>query len=742
MSTNVAKAKQNSREDSAKAPKSPRHYRHQKQLFINRELSWLEFNRRVLEEALDERHPLLERLKFLAIFSSNLDEFFMVRVSGLQEAVEAEILDESADGMSPADQLKEISARLRPMLNRQMRCLSDQILPGLAKEGIVIRPLNELTKRERKIADAYFMENVFPILTPQSVDPGHPFPYVSNLSMNLGVMVAPPETKREKDAPLSLKDARFARIKLPPIVPRLIPIDDKRTRFTFLGSLVAANIHTLFPNMRTGKCHLFRVTRDADFEIKEDEASDLLRTMQKHVRRMRFGDAARLEVATSMPREMISLLMKSLELTADDVYHVNGPFNIPDMMQLYDLDRPELKDRALQTRTPAALRETQNVFEAIKRQDILLHHPYTSYSTVTNFIAAAAADPDVVAIKICLYRTGRNSPIVKSLIDATERGKQVAALVELKARFDEESNIEWARRLEQAGVHVVYGMVGLKTHCKLALVIRREGKLLQRYVHVATGNYNPTTSRIYTDIGLFTCDEEIADDATNVFNSLTGYSQFDDYGSLLVAPLNLRKRIVKLIRRETAHAKAGRPARIIAKLNSLTDIATIRALYSASQAGVSIDLIVRGVCMLRPGVPHVSDNIRVRSIVGRFLEHSRIFSFSNNGKEEVFIGSADLMFRNLSRRVEVLTPIKDAQVRTVLKDVVLAAYMKDNVNARELRADGTYVRVKPAEGEKRFDCQLEFENVEFSPLKRDKVKAPQSIKARPEKITARAEKTG
>lgn len=742
MSTNVTEAKQKSRKGSPKTPKSPRHYRNQKQLFINRELSWLEFNRRVLEEALDERHPLLERLKFLAIFSSNLDEFFMVRVSGLQEAVEAEILDESADGLSPAAQLTEISARLRPMLNRQMRCLNEQILPGLAHEGIVIRPLNDLTKRERKIADEYFMENVFPILTPQSVDPGHPFPYVSNLSMNLGLMVAPLLKKKEKDAPLSLTNARFARIKLPPIVPRLVPVDDKRTRFTFLGSLVAANIHTLFPNMRTGKCHLFRVTRDADFEIKEDEASDLLRTMQKHVRRMRFGDAARLEVSTSMPREMISLLMRSLELSAEDVYHIDGPFNIPDLMQLYDLDRPELKDRALQTRTPASLRETPNVFEAIKRQDILLHHPYTSYSTVTNFIAAAAADPDVVAIKICLYRTGRNSPIVRSLIDAVESGKQVAALVELKARFDEESNIEWARRLEQAGVHVVYGMVGLKTHCKLALVIRREGKILQRYVHVATGNYNPTTSRIYTDIGLFTCDEEIADDATNVFNSLTGYSQFVDYGSLLVAPLNLRKRIVKLIRRETAHAKAGRPARIIAKLNSLTDISTIRALYSASQAGVSIDLIVRGVCMLRPGVPHVSENIRVRSIVGRFLEHSRIFYFANNGKEEVFIGSADLMFRNLSRRVEVLTPIKDAQVRTVLKDVVLAAYLKDNVNARELRPDGTYVRVKPGEGEKRFDCQLEFETVEFSPLKRDRVKASPSIKARPENIRASAEKAG
>src|ERR1700752_542604 len=697
--------------------------RHQKQLFINRELSWLEFNRRVLDEALDERHPLLERLKFLSIFSSNLDEFFMVRVSGLQEAIEAEIFEESPDGMSPAEQLLEIRSRLKPMLERQVRCLTDDVLPKLAAEGIVIRSFGDLTKRERKVADDYFLENVFPILTPQAVDPGHPFPYISNLSLNLGGMVSPAPAKKSRDTSPATKEARFARIKLPPIVPRLIPIDDKRTRFTFLGSLVAANMDALFPNMRTGKCHLFRVTRDADFEIKEDEAGDLLRTMQKHVRRMRFGDAVRLEVSASMPREMVSSLTKSLELGPEDVYTIDGPFNIPDLMQLYDLDRPELKDRPLQVSTPAPLRETENVFEAIKRQDVLLHHPYTSYSTVTDFIAAAAADPDVVAIKICLYRTGRNSPIVRSLIDASERGKQVAALVELKARFDEESNIEWARRLEQAGVHVVYGMVGLETHCNLALVIRREGKLLQRYVHIATGNYNPTTSRIYTDLGLFTCDDELADDATNVFNSLTGYSQFSNYGSLLVAPVNLRKRFIKLVRRETAHAKAGRPARIMAKLNSLTDIAIIRALYSASQAGVSIDLIVRGVCMLRPGVPHVSENIRVRSIVGRFLEHSRIFHFANNGKEEVYIGSADLMYRNLSRRVEVLTPIKDAQLKSVLKDTVLAAYLKDNVNARALTTDGTYVRVKPAEGEKRFDCQLEFETADFSPLRRDRAKS-------------------
>lgn len=696
--------------DKKKSPKTakerkPRHSRNQKQLLFNRELSWLEFNRRVLEEGLDQRHPLLERLKFLAIFSSNLDEFFMVRVSGLQESLAGGFGEISPDGMTPAEQLKAIRVKLKPMLDQQMHCLTQQVLPALAEEHIVIRRYRDLSKREQKVADEYFLENVFPILTPQAVDPGHPFPYVSNLSLNLGVMVEPEQTKKKGNG--TMAQARFARIKLPPIVPKLIPVDDKGT-FTFLGSLIAANIQTLFPGMKTGRCHLFRVTRDADFEIKEDEASDLLRTMQQHVRRMRFGDAVRLEVSATMPKEMVSFLTASLELTPDDVYVVDGPFNIPDLMQLYELDRPDLKDQPLQLTTPVQLRKEEDVFRAIKRQDILLHHPYTAYATVTNFINAAASDPDVVAIKICLYRTGKNSPVVRALIDAVERGKQVAALVELKARFDEESNIGWANRLEQAGVHVVYGMVGLKTHCKLTLIVRREGKRLQRYVHVATGNYNPTTSRIYTDLGVFTTDDQIADDATNLFNSLTGFSDFDDYECLLVAPINLRKNIIKLIQRETANAKAGKPARIIAKINSLTDLAVVRALYAASEAGVQIDLIVRGICILRPGLPGVSSNIRVRSIVGRFLEHSRIFYFHNNGKEEVFIASADLMYRNLSRRVEVAVPIKDTKLKTFLKDTILAGYLKDNVNARELRSDGTYTRVKAGEGEKRFDCQLEF----------------------------------
>jgi len=708
LSTAATKAKQKERRTNDKKSTLPRNLRKQRELLINRELSWLEFNRRVLEEALDHRHPLLERLKFLAIFSSNLDEFFMIRVSGLQEAVAAGVTELSPDGMTSAEQLKEISVRLRPMLDAQMRCLNSDVLPKLADEGIAIRAYEGLSKREKKAVNDYFLENVFPILTPQAVDPGHPFPYVSNLSLNLGLMVASPR-KRGADSPGLVRAPRFARVKLPPIVPKLIPIDDKGTSFTFLGSLIAANIGALFPHMKTSHCYLFRVTRDADHDIKEDEASDLLRTMQKHVRQLRFGDAVRLEVAAGMPAEMVSYLTDALELGKEDVYTVDGPFNIPDLMQLYDLDRPDLKDRPLQLTTPPALRDNKNFFAAIKSQDIVLHHPYTSYNAVTNFISGAATDPDVVAIKICLYRTGRNSPIVKALIDAAEQGKQVAALVELKARFDEESNIEWARRLEQAGVHVVYGMVGLKTHCKLALVVRREGKALQQYVHLATGNYNPTTSRIYTDIGIFTTDEAIAQDATNLFNSLTGFSEFNEYDCLMVAPLNLRKRIIRLIKRETAHAQAGRPAKIIAKVNSLTDVAIVRALYNASQAGVSIDLIVRGICTLRPGLADVSSNIRVRSIVGRFLEHSRIFHFGNNGKEEIYLGSADWMYRNLSRRVELVFPVKEPRLRDRLK-AVLDAYLDDNVNARELRADGTYLRVKCGENEKRRDAQADFES--------------------------------
>jgi polyphosphate kinase len=691
--------------------KLPGSLRGHAELLFNRELSWLEFNRRVLEQALDLRHPALERLKFLAIFSSNLDEFFMVRVSSLKEALEEEVVDPSVDGMMPDDQLKEIGIRLRPMIDLQMRCLREEVLPALAEQGIVLASYGDLNNEEKVRADQYFRESVFPVLTPQAVDPGHPFPYMSNLSTNLGVVVAPPDGT-DDELSIGQPGSRFARIKLPPVVPRLIPVDETGTKFTFLGSLIAANPTELCPEMKLGQCHMFRVTRDADFEIKEDEAGDLMRTMQQHLRKRRFGLAVRLEVSTTMPPEMVAYLTESLDLAPEDVYVIDGPLNVPDLMQLYPLDRPELKDAPFELTVPKSLRRGK-VFDAIKQRDILVHHPFTAFSTVVDFVKTAAADPDVVAIKMCLYRTGRNSPIVKALIDATERNKQVAVLIELKARFDEESNMEWARQLEQAGVHVVHGMVGLKTHCKLTLVVRREEARLKRYVHLATGNYNPSTARLYTDLGILTADEEIATDATNLFNYLTGFSRYANYQSLLVAPVNLRQRMVGLIERETQHATEGRPARIIAKINSLTDLEIIRALYAASQAGVKIDLIVRGVCMLRPQLPGVSENIHVRSIVGRFLEHSRIFYFGNDDADEMFIGSADWMYRNLSNRVEVVAPIKDKRVRQRLKDIVLAAYLKDNVNSRTLRADGSYASVERAENEEAFDSQVYFQSVEL-----------------------------
>ena len=695
-------------EKSGKKVELPETLLHKKKFLFNRELSWLEFNSRVLEEAFNPRLPLLERLKFLSIFSTNLDEFFMIRVSTLKEEVSEEVAEPSLDGMTTADQLKEISERAHALVEKQMRFLRKEVLPALEKEGIVILSYKDLSEKEQRSANKYFMENVFPILTPQAVDPGHPFPYVSNRSLNLGLMVESEE--RAEGALTSLFDAepRFARIKVPPGIARLIPIDESGTRFVYLGSMISANLSALFPGVHTGKTHLFRVTRDAEMEIREDEASDLLRSMEQHLRRLRFGDAVRLEVSASMPQKMINYLMNSLKLTPDDVYLIEGPMHVPDLMELYDLDRPELKDKPLQTTLPAALQQKRSVFDIIKEQDVLLHHPYTSYATVTDFINAAALDKDVLAIKICLYRTGQRSPVVKALMDASERGKQVTALVELKARFDEENNIEWAKQLERAGVHVIYGLLGLKTHCKVALVVRREKKTLRRYVHIATGNYNPTTSRIYTDLGLFTADPEIGADATDLFNFLTGYSRQVKYRKLLVAPVNLRESMTELIRREREHAERGRTGRIVVKVNSLTDTDIIRELYEASQAGVHIDLIVRGVCMLRPGVSGFSENITVRSIVGRFLEHSRIFYFANGGKEDVYIGSADWMMRNLDRRVEVVVPIMDEQIKRYLKDEVLDSYLSDNKKVRILQPGGKYIHLSPDANEDSFDSQMFF----------------------------------
>jgi polyphosphate kinase len=676
---------------------------------FNRDLSHLEFLRRVLEEALDESQPLLERLKFLTIFSSNLDEFFMVRVSGLKEMLDNEELGLLPGEAMPAEQLRIIRERLLPMLDEQMRCLRESVLPGLEAEGVVIAPYDSLSDSEKCVLDDYFMKSVFPILTPLAVDPAHPFPYISSLSLNIGLMVEPHPEHEIVGAWTDEGETRFVRVKVPPVVPRLVPVGTGATKFTLLEELIEANIHSVFPRMSSSKGHLFRVTRDADMEIREDQAADLLGRIKQSLRERRFGLPVRLEVTSTMPREMIEYLTDALKLEPDDVYVVDGPLNVSDLMDLYDLDKPELRDKPLETVVPAPLARKKSFFTVIKKRDILLHHPYTSYTTVTDFIQAAAKDPDVLAIKMCLYRTGRHSPIPQALIEASEDGKQVTAVVEIKARFDEERNIEWAQRLEESGVHVVYGLMGLKTHCKVALVVRREKHGLQTYVHVATGNYNPTTSKVYTDLGLLTADAKIGDDATDLFNFLTGFSRQKEYSRLMVAPVNLRERMLSLIERETTHAREGRPARIIAKTNRLTDFDIIEALYKASQAGVAIDLIVRGACMLRPDIPGLSETIHVRSIVGRFLEHSRIYYFANGGDDDVYIGSADWMSRNLDRRVEVIAPILDPQLKRHLKDVVLAAYLRDNVKARVLKTSGRYEHVERAPGEEDFDCQLHFE---------------------------------
>ncbi len=557
--------------------------------------------------------------------------------------------------------------------------------------------------------DDTFTEDVFPVLTPQAVDSAHPFPYISGLSLNLGLMVEPVPEHGITRSLTGGVEARFARIKVPPLMPRLVKVGKTGTRFVLLEELIAANAYALFPRMQVSQSHVFRVTRDADIEVREDKAADLLKAIEQTLRKRRFGSAVRLEVSKGMPEFMVRYLTKELELTADDVYVVDGPLRVDDLMKLYGLDRPDLKDKPVKITVPDFIKNEGSIFDVIKRRDALLHHPYTSYSTVVKFIDAAAKDPDVLAIKMCLYRTGANSPIPQSLIEAAEAGKQVTAIVEIKARFDEEHNIEWAKRLEEAGVHVVYGVVGLKVHSKVALVIRREEDDLKRYVHIATGNYNPVTSNFYTDLGLLTANEEIGADASELFNFLTGYSRQKKYRQLLVAPVNLRERMISLIRREAEHARAGRPARIAVKINRLADEAVVRELYEASQAGVPIDLVVRGVCILRPGVPGLSETITVRSIVGRLLEHSRVYYFKNGGEEELYTGSADWMSRNFDRRVEVIAPVYDPNLKRYLKDVVLAAYLKDNVKARRLLPDGSYERVRPAPGEESFDSQMHFQ---------------------------------
>jgi polyphosphate kinase len=675
---------------------------------LNRELSWLAFNERVLEEAHDERWPLLERLKFLAISETNLDEFFMIRVSGLLDQLSSEIVEPTDDGLLPAEALARVRAAVQSMQLRQTSCLVGDILPKLASAGISILTWSDLNDVQREASSAHFRRNVLPVLTPLAVDPGHPFPFLSNLSLNLAVEVKNPETGETK----------FARVKVPQAMPRLLAVRElvegkkkvkpDKAEFLLLESLIQANLGELFPGLEIASSHLFRVTRDADIEIQEDEASDLLATIEQEVRRRRFGAVVRLEVAPKTPKRVRKLLLKQLEISENEVYEVDGPLGAGDLMWLTRLERKELKDPPFSPAVPAVFNQPDmSVFGAIRAGDVLLHHPYDSFSPVVEMIERASIDSKTVAIKMTLYRTNADSAILPALIRAAENGKQVAVLVELKARFDEEKNIEWAKSLEQAGVHVVYGVVGLKTHCKIALIVRREKDEIRRYVHLGTGNYNASTARLYTDFGLMTCRPEVGEDATRLFNALTGFAGKTSYARLVTAPKDLHRTVLEWIGRETAHARAGRPSGIKAKMNALVDPKVIAALYEASQAGVPVDLIVRGICCLKPGVPGVSETIRVRSIVGRFLEHSRTFVFENGGDRQVWLSSADWMPRNFFRRVETAFPVEEPALAQQAVDVI-DTMLRDNVRARILTQSGLYERLRPAEGETPVDAQAVF----------------------------------
>lgn len=683
--------------------------------YINRETSLLDFQWRVFDEARDERNPLLERLKFLAIVDSNLDEFFMVRVGGLRMQRDAGILSLSEDGMTPARQLAAIRKDALKLMEDSRRYLRETLLPGLFQAGIRIMSFNELSKRQQDTVNAYFDEVIFPVLTPLAVDPGHPFPHISNLSLNLAIQLEDVHGRRH-----------FARLKIPPSLPQIVPI--KRSSggvrrdgtvphthlFVWINHVIIANLHKLFPGMTVLEAHQFHVVRNADMEIQELEALDLLDTVEESLRRRRFGSVVRLLVHKNMPELIKEFLAENLRVAPQDIYALTGPLDMTCLMQVTKIERHDLKDRPFTPAVPAALRnrsdvEDSSIFAAIRQGDILIHHPYDSFSPVIEFLSTAAKDPNVLAIKQTLYRVGANSPVVKALLQASrDYGKQVAVLVELKARFDEESNIGWAKMLEQEGVHVTYGLLGLKTHSKIAMVVRREGDHIRRYLHLGTGNYNHQTATVYEDMGMFTCDEEIGADVSDLFNYLTGYSAKADYRKLLVAPINLRQRMEALIMHEMENQSKYGTGHLIFKINHLVDKPMIRLLYCASQAGVKIDLVVRGMCGLKPGIPGVSENIRVTSVVGRFLEHSRIYYFYNNGEERVIMGSADLMPRNLNQRVEVLFEVEDQAMVHYLHDEVLTTYLSDNLKARIMLPDGSYRRNKPESGQPEISAQAAF----------------------------------
>ena len=654
-------------------------------------MSLLAFQWRVLEEAQDPTNPLLERVKFLSIVGSNLDEFFMVRVAGLQQQLKAGIIEASSDRMTPAQQLDAINANYQQLIFEAHECLT-QLLDELAKESIRVIEYPDLSIAQKDTADRYFSETIFPVLTPLAFDPGRPFPHISNLSLNLAVLIRDPGGEEH-----------FARVKIPEMLPQLIPLEKPAKKngggysFVWIEQVVRANLQQLFPGMEVLQSHLFHVTRDAEMAIQELEAADLLESVEEGVQARRFGQVVRCMIQPDMPDRILEILRENLELDEYDLFRVEGPLGLSRLRRLLSIERPDLKDVPFVPAVPQGLSEDEDIYTNIRKSDILLHPPFDSFEPVVEFLRTAARDPNVLAIKMTLYRVGRNSPVVEALLDAADNGKQVAVLVELKARFDEESNIEWAKRLEEKGVHVVYGLVGLKIHAKIALVVRQEGEVIRRYVHLSTGNYNVVTSHLYTDLGLMTCDPDIGADATDLFNVLTGYSAKSDYRKLLVAPTNLRARLEGLIRREIELAKSGKEARIMFKINALIDHRIIKLLYEASQAGVQVDLLARGICCLRPGVPGVSDNIRVRSIVGRFLEHSRIFYFLNGGADEVYLGSADLMPRNINRRVEVLFPIVKKPMVRYLKEKIFSVYLADTAKARVMRPDGTYVRAERSE---------------------------------------------
>lgn len=679
------------------------------QYYLNRELSWLEFNRRVLHEALDERTPLLERLKFLAIFSSNLDEFFMVRVAIVKDQLEAEVATLTPDGRTPQQQLEEISQTLRPMVEEQHRHFEKILRPALKEHGVFLLNYIDLSQEQRNYVRDHFEKRIFPVLTPLAVDPGHPFPRVSNLSLSLAVLVKDQQTGEE----------HFARVKVPSSLPRFLklpadPPQEGSQKIVWIGipveQVIAHNLEMLFPGMAIQEYSLFRLTRDTEVELREEVAEDLLQAIQDMVKKRRMAEVpVRLEIQANASQLIRDTLMDELELEPHEVYEIDGLLNLKDLFALAGLPLPALKYAPFSPMPPRPLRftgdllptnaEREDIFSILRRHDVLVHHPYESFSgSVEQFIAQAARDPQVQAIKMTLYRTSGDSPIVKSLIEAAENGKQVAALVELKARFDEENNINWAMQLEQSGIHVVYGLVGLKTHTKVVLVVRQEGDEIRRYVHIGTGNYNSKTAKLYTDLGLLSCREELGADLSDLFNYLTGYSRQHSYRKILVSPVNMRDRMTALIHREIEHAKAGKPAKIIAKMNSLVDPGMIAKLYEASQAGVEIDLIVRGICCLKPGIPNVSESIRVISVIGRYLEHSRIFNFHNGGNEEYYIGSADWMPRNLDRRVEAVAPVEDPTLKKRLREI-LDITLADNRQAWELQPDGSYTQRRPAEGE-------------------------------------------